>query len=161
MISEYVYLVEMYMWIVASSIYVYRDMRSFEHFYKGFLDEPLRKINILDIYIKNNDRLWIVTNSNDMKEKPLLQKSLVHFRNGDISGYDGDDVKLLLYDKLKFNEKKMKLEFFPRFLRKPLLTWRVDRYLNVTNTKTKNKLVDYSHKYYDYEYDRINLILKD
>ena len=144
---------------MASSIYVYDNLKEFERFYKGLIDEPLKKIQIVDFYIKNKSKLWVVTNSNDLKEKPRLQKSLVHFRNGNISGYEEDDVVLVLHDKVTFDKKHMKLNFFPRFLRKPMMQWRVDRYIT-GNTLKKEKKIDYSHKFYDFEMDRINLILK-
>ena len=51
----------------------------------------------------------------------------------------------------------MKLDFFPRFLRKPLLQWRVDRYLGEPIKKAK---IDYDHRYYDFDLDRINFILE-
>jgi|TARA_R110002012_G_scaffold322062_1_gene554394 hypothetical protein len=144
---------------MASSIYIYDSIKEFEHFYKGYLDEPLRKIKINDLFIHKNSKLWVVTNTNDLKERPLLQKSLVHFRNGSVDKYADKDTKLVLYDKMKFNRKKMRLSFFPRFLRKAVLDWRVDRHLS-ENIPHKNKIIDYDHRYYDYELDRLNFILK-
>jgi len=144
---------------MASSIYIYDSIEEFEHFYKGWLDEPLRKIDITDLYVHENEKLWVVTNTNDLKERPRLQKSLVHFRNNTVEEYKTDKTKLVLFDKIKFNKKKMVLEFFPRFLRKPLLSWKVDRHLDA-NIPNKNKIIDYNHRYYDYELDRLNLILK-
>jgi len=142
---------------MASSIYVYQNMEEFERFYKGYLDEPMRKIKIIDMYVKDKSKLWVVTNTNDAKERPLLQKSLVHFRNGNIDNYKDDKTVLVLFRKLRFNFKKMKLDIFPRFLRKPLLQWRVDRYLG---DPIKKAVIDYDHRYYDFEIDRINFILE-
>jgi len=143
---------------MASSIYVYENMKEFENWYKGFTDEPFKHLKIVDMFVHKKDRLWVVTNTNQEKERPLLQKSLVHFRNGNIDEYKTDETKLILHDKVKFNFKKGKLEIFPRFLRKPLLTWKVDRYFG---EKPKEKLINWYHRYYDFELDRINLILKD
>lgn len=145
---------------MASSIYVYDNMKEFERFYKGFLDEPMKKINIVDMYINDKSKLWIVTNTNQEKERPRLQKSLVHFRNGNIYGYQDDKTTLVIHNKIKFNKKKMQLEFFPKFLRKPMLSWRVDRHFE-SNNPNKNKIIDYDMKFYDYEMDRINFILKN
>tara|TARA_R100000808_G_scaffold9877_1_gene26802 strand:+ start:16316 stop:16762 length:447 start_codon:yes stop_codon:yes gene_type:complete len=144
---------------MASSIYIYDSVDEFEHIYKGYLEEPLRKIKINDLFIHEKSKIWVVTNTNDLKEKPLLQKSLVHFRNGSVDQYATDKTKLVLYDKMKFNKKKMRLEFFPKFLRKPLLSWKVDRHYS-ENIQHKNKIIDYDHRYYDYELDRLNFILK-
>ena len=85
---------------MASSIYVYDNMKEFERFYKGFLTEPMKKINIVDMYINDKSKLWIVTNTNQEKERPRLQKSLVHFRNGNIYGYQNDKTVLILHDKI-------------------------------------------------------------
>jgi len=142
---------------MASSIYVYENMKEFENWYKGFIDMPLKKLKIIDMYIHEKDKLWVVTNTNQEKERPLLQKSLCHFRNGNIDEYKTDNTKLILFDKVKLDFKKSKLSIFPRFLRKPLLTWKVDRYFG---EKPKHKLIDWNHRYYDFELDRINLILK-
>lgn len=145
---------------MASSIYVYSSLQDFENFYRGFLNEPLKKINIVDLYIKDKSKLWVVTNSNSLKEKPTLQKSLVHFRNGTLYDYADQNTKLVVFNKIFFNKKKMKLCFFPRFLRKPLLEWHVDRFIT-NDEKNHEKNIDYSHRYYDFELDRINFILKN
>jgi hypothetical protein len=54
----------------------------------------------------------------------------------------------------------MQIDIFPRFLRKPELRWRVDRYINSSNNK-KSKIIDYDHRYYDLETDRLSFMLKD
>jgi len=145
---------------MASSIYIFDDMKTFNRFYKGYTEDKMRKTKIIDMYIQNKEKLYVVTNTNTQKERPLLQKSLVHFRNGKLGEYEDKNTKLIIYDKIKFDKKKMKLNFFPRFLRKPLLKWRVDRYLDAT-CRNKNKIIDYSHRYYDFELDRIIFILKN
>jgi hypothetical protein len=145
---------------MASSIYIFDDMKTFDHFYKGYTKDKMRRIKIIDMYIQNKEKLYVVTNTNDQKERPLLQKSLVHFRNGKLGEYEDKNTKLITYDKIKFDRKKMKLNFFPRFLRKPLLKWRVDRYLDAVY-RNENKIIDYDHRYYDFELDRIIFILKN
>lgn len=144
---------------MASSIYIYDGLTEFENFYKGLLDNPIKKIKIFDLYINNNSQLWIVTNTNTLKERPTLKKSMVHFRNGSITEYKTEKTTLVLYNKLEFDRKRLKLKFYPRFLRKPLLEWKVDRYIQ-NNLPKKQKKIDYDHRYYDLEFDRINLILK-
>jgi hypothetical protein len=54
----------------------------------------------------------------------------------------------------------MQLEFNSRFLRKPSLKWKVDRYFDAVY-RNENKIIDYDHRYYDFELDRIILILKN
>ena len=67
---------------MATSIHVYDDIETFNKVYKGWLLEPLKNVKIKDMYIYDKRKLWVVTNTNDQKEQPRLQHSLVHFRNG-------------------------------------------------------------------------------
>ena len=146
--------------IVASSIYVYNNIKEYVQYNKDNLNELFKSSKIVDLYIHTKTKLWVVTNTNNLKERPLLQKSLVHFRNGNVNEYKTDKSKLILHDKIKFNPKKMQIDIFPRFLRKPELRWRVDRYINSSNNK-KSKIIDYDHRYYDLETDRLSFMLKD
>lgn len=143
---------------MASAIYVYENEEEFKNFYKGYTEDSFKTLKIIDMYIHDNDKLWVVTNTNDEKERPMLQKSLCHFRNGNIDEYKTENTVLVLFEKIKFDYKKSKLKFFPRFLRSPKLTWKVDRYFG--DGKPKCNIIDYDHRYYDFETDRINLILK-
>ena len=54
----------------------------------------------------------------------------------------------------------MFIDIFPRFLRKPELRWRVDKYINNGNN-CKTRIVDYDNRYYDFENNRINFVLKN
>jgi len=145
--------------IVASSIYLYNSLEEYKQYNKDNLNELFKSSKIIDLYIHAKTKLWVVTNTNNLKERPLLQKSLVHFRNGNVDAYKTKESKLVLYDKIKFNPKKMQIDIFPRFLRKPELRWRVDKYINNSNNKD-SKMIDYEHRFYDLETNRLNLILK-
>jgi hypothetical protein len=145
---------------MASAIYIFDNMMRFDHFYKGHTEDKMRRIKIIDMYIQDKNKLYIVTNTNDQKERPLLQKSLVHFRNGTLGEHENEGTELIKYEKIKFNRKKMQLEFNSRFLRKPSLKWKVDRYFDAVY-RNENKIIDYDHRYYDFELDRIILILKN
>ena len=145
---------------MASSIYVYDNLKEYIKYNKDNLNELVKSSKIVDLYIHDKTKLWVVTNTNDLKERPLTWKSLVHFRNGSVNNYKTDKSKLILHDKIKFNPKKMQIDIFPRFLRKPELRWRVDRYINSSNNK-KSKIIDYDHRYYDLETDRLSFMLKD
>jgi len=145
---------------MASSIYVYDNLKEYVKYNKDNLNELVKSSKIVDLYIHDKTKLWVVTNTNDLKERPLTWKSLVHFRNGSVNNYKTDKSKLILHDKIKFNPKKMQIDIFPRFLRKPELRWRVDRYINSSNNK-KSKIIDYDHRFYDLETDRLSFMLKD
>ena len=86
-----------------------------------------------------------------------MSKSIIHFRNGSLGKYEDGTERLVGYTSLKFNNKKTKLEIFPRFLRKAELELRVDRFYGETN-KRKIK-IDYTQRYYDLVFNRVNLIL--
>lgn len=145
---------------MASSIYLYNDYEEFEKFNKANFNEIFKTTKIIDLYVHDKTKLWVVTNTNDLKERPHLQKSLVHFRNSTCEEYKTDKTKLVLHNKIKFNPKKMCIDIFPRFLRKPELRWRVDKYINGSNNK-KSKMIDYDNRFYDFENNRINFILKN
>ena len=63
--------------IVASSIYLYNNLQEFESFNKDNFNEKFKTIKIIDMYINDKTKLWVVTDTNDLIEKPYLQKSLV------------------------------------------------------------------------------------
>jgi hypothetical protein len=54
---------------MATSIYIFETDRLFKMVYKDVLEDPLYVMPIIDLYVKQ-DKLWIVTNSNDQKEQP-------------------------------------------------------------------------------------------
>ena len=115
-------------------------METFDHFYKGYTEDKMRRIKIVDMYVQDKNKLYIVTNTNDQKEKPEMRKSLVHFRNGKLGEYENEGTELIKYEKIKFNRKKMKLEFNPRFLRRYLnlykdITGAVKKYASDVKTK--------------------------
>ena len=67
------------------------------------------------------------------------------------------DETLVEKDNVFYNPTNNKLEFFPRRLRKPLLSLNVDKVVGgKPNKKTKIKL---SEKYYDMTNDRINIFI--
>ena len=93
------------------------------------------------------------------KEHPQLQRSIVHFRNGEIGEWEDGKEELVKYDDVRLNIKKDQIEFFPRFLRKPKLSMRIGRfYGNLEKGKIK---VDYKNRFYDLHRDRITFILED
>ena len=143
---------------MATSIYIYESLDHYKKIYKGVRNDPTRESFLIDMFVKDN-KLLIVTKTSELKERPELHKSLIHFRNGKLGKYEEGDEKLVGYNNLKFNNKKTKLELMPKFLRKPELELRVDRFYGET---TKNKLnIDYTHRYYDLVFDRINLFLEE
>ena len=68
------------------------------------------------------------------------------------------DEKLVLHGKVRYNHKKNQLEFFPRKLRKPLLSMRVGRYFGYKKGKCN---INYDKRYYDFKNDRMLFILEN
>ena len=142
---------------MATSIYVFDSDRMFEAVYREHVDDVEYKMPLIDMYVKG-ERLWVVTNSNDMKEQPRLTRSIVHFRKDNAKDYVEGDEKLVTHGKIRYNEKRNQLEFFPRFLRKPMLSMRVGRYFGIVVGKCN---VNYDKRYYDFKNDRMIFILEE
>jgi|TARA_R110002012_G_scaffold321363_2_gene548852 hypothetical protein len=145
---------------MGTSFYVYENLAEFEKLYKHTMEEEMYCIKITDMYIKPNDVLWIVEKYDKIKEKPLLGRSIVHFRDSSFEKNKQGDEILVLHEKVKFDPKRMKVQFFPKILRKPLFELKCDRFYGNENMK-KGKKIDYAHRYYDINADRVNLVLKD
>ena len=143
---------------MATSIYIFENDEFFQKIYKDVMENPLYIMPIIDLYVKG-EHLWIVTNSNNQKEQPRLSNTLVHFRQGNIKGWEQGDEKLVKHDKIRYNHRKEHLEFFPRMLRKPLLSMRVGRC--ITNKNDKYSKVNYDKRFYDFTNNRIIFLLED
>ena len=142
---------------MATSIYIFDSDRMFEAVYREHIDDVEYKMPLIDLYVKG-EKLWVVTNSNDMKEQPRLTRSIVHFRKDNAKEYVEGDEKLVTHGKIRYNEKRNQLEFFPRFLRKPMLSMRVGRYFGIVVGKCN---VNYDKRYYDFKNDRMIFILEE
>ena len=144
---------------MGTSFYVYETIEDFERIYKYKIKEEMHCIKITDIYLKPNDTLWIIEEYKKIKEKPLLGRSIVHFRDSSFEKNKQGDEILVLHDKVRFNPSKMKVQFFPKLFRKSTLEIKCDRFYGDENIK-KPRYIDYSHRYYDVYADRVNFILK-
>jgi hypothetical protein len=143
---------------MATSIYIFDNMEEYKKIYGEKFDLLEYKVDLVDLWIKG-DKLWIVTNTNDQKEQPQLSRTLVHFRQGSIDNWKEGDEKLVLHGKIRFNLKRDHVEFFPRFLRKPLLWLRVGRFHGKRDDKYKQ--IDYEQRFYDFHNDRIVFVCED
>ena len=142
---------------MATSIYIFDCDKTFNSIYREHVDEIEHKMPLIDLYVKGK-RLWVVTNSNDMKEQPRLTRSIVHFRKDNAKDFVEGDEKLVIHKKIRYNNKRNQLEFFPRFLRKPLLSMRVGRYYGLNRGKCN---INYDKRYYDFKNDRMIFILEN
>lgn len=143
---------------MATSSHIFESLDEFKRIYGERFDQLEYKVPLNDLWI-NKDKLWIVTNTNDQKQKPDLFRSMVHFRNGTIEEWRDGNEKLVLHGKMRINLKTEKLEFFPRFLRKPLLSIRYGRFYG--DVKDKKRKINYDLRFYDLHNDRMIFILED
>ena len=141
---------------MATTFHVYDSFSTYRAVYKNKSDSILFETDVKDFYIKG-DKLWIVTNTNLEKERPDLSRSIVHFRNNDISKWEEGDEKLVKYDESRYNPKTDQIEFCTRRFRKPMMVMRVGRF---HGDKPKKPLkLDWTYRMYDISLDRINLVL--
>ena len=153
---------------MASSIYIYTDIKDYDNLYKGKREAWTYETPILDFFISPTEgyavedsiptnSLWVITNTSKLKERPSLGRTIVHFTNG--SAFDhlkGDEV-LVEKEKISYNPKNNQLEFYPRRLRRPLLSLRVAKVIG--GRPNKKSKVDIKHKFYDLTHDRLNLFV--
>ena len=146
---------------MGTAFYVYESINEYNELYKGRREEVVHESIISNMLIKpdvdRESHLWVVTKSSEQKERPRLERSIVHFRNGNLTGYiTGDEIKIEA-NKISFNPKNMQIEFLPKTLRKPELLFKVDRYYG--SSLKRSKKVVFAKKFYDTVMDRINIIL--
>jgi hypothetical protein len=153
---------------MASSIYIYTNKEDYDNLYKGKTDAWTFQTHIIDMFIKptvsgydvedcHENRLWVVTNVTKMKERPSLQRTIVHFTNGSAVDYIEGDELLIEKDNIAYNPKTNQLEFFPRRLRKPLMSIRVDKIIG--GRPDKKTKINFKKKFYDITNNRLNLFV--
>ena len=148
---------------MGTSIYVYETEKEYLRHYHRLDKEVMFSAPILDIFMKEDKKLWVVTKITKNKERPQLGRSIVHFVNGTVFDYsDGKERKIGGCTNCKdvvFNSKKGRVEFFPKKLRSPELWIKVDRFYGISTNK--NVVLDQSKRFYDISRDRLNFIVKN
>ena len=148
---------------MGTAFYVYETEEEYLKMYKDRVNEKIHHSPVTAMYLSldgKENHLWVVTESSKQKERPRMERSIVHFRNGlqgAASYKEGDEIPLEKKD-VKFNKKKMVIQILPKTLRKPILEFRVDRYYG---DEVKGRIkADEQKYYYDTVMDRINIVLK-
>ena len=149
---------------MGTAFYVYETEEEYLDMYKDRVNEKIHHSPVTAMYLSldntKENHLWVVTESSKQKERPRMERSIVHFRNGehDLLQYkDGKEIQLQKKN-IKFDKNSMKIKIMPKTLRKSLLEFRVDRYYGYdANPKVK---AENQINYYDTVMDRINIILK-
>ena len=147
---------------MASSIYIYNSYEEYKEYYKGKHEQLIFQIPIIDMYVDPvNKQLFVITNQDENAKKQIdFHRTIVHVRqqgwSTDVLGYSGS-VMLVEHDKVFYNGKTGYIDFFPRFMKVSKYSQRADRVVGGNEKKTYNLLYDL--KFYDWQQDRINLIL--
>ena len=144
---------------MGTAIYVYETEKEYLKIYHRMDKEVMFSAPILDIFLKPDKKLWVVSKVTKNKERPQLGRSIVNFVNGTVFEYSNGDERPILKNSVVFNPKKGRVEFFPKKLREAELWIKVDRFYGMP---PKGKVVlDQSKRFYDVSRDRINFILKN
>jgi hypothetical protein len=144
---------------MGTAIYVYETEKEYLKIYNRMDKEVMFSAPILDIFLKPDKKLWVVSKVTKNKERPQLGRSIVNFINGTVFEYSNGDERPILKNSVVFNPKKGRIEFFPKKLREAELWIRVDRFYGMP---PKGKVIlDQSKRFYDVSRDRINFIVKN
>jgi len=144
---------------MGTSIYVYETEKEYLKIYHRIDKEVMFSAPILDIFLKPDKKLWVVSKITKNKERPQLGRSIVNFVNGTVFEYSDGNERPILKNSVVFNPKKGRVEFFPKKLRDPELWIKVDRFYGMP--PNKKVYLDQSKRFYDISRDRINFIVKN
>jgi len=143
------------------SLYAYSNLKTYVDKYKNFIDMKKKvnesSIKVLDLYIKDDDKLWIILNTDMFSNKTGYTRSITFFNLKEFNEYKKGDEKLVLDGKLTYNPKTNHVSFFPKKLRKPELRLRIDKFNGERPKKTLK--IDYNNMFFDINYNRLILIL--
>ena len=152
---------------MGTAFYVYETEELYDKLYKERKKEKIHHSPVTALYIRlekvKENHLWVITESSTEKERPRMERSIVHFRNGEHSVLqykNGEEIQLLKKN-IKFDKHKMRVKIMPNqrlAFRKSLLEFKVDRYIgDEIMGRLKSEEQEY---FYDTVMDRINIILK-
>ena len=153
---------------MASSIYIYTKREDYNNLYRGKDEAFTYQTPILDFFIRPTEgnavddstptnKLWVITHTSKLKERPSLERSICVFSGGSCFNYLSGSELQVEKEKVYYNPKNNQLEFYPRTLRKPLLSLKVDKVVG-GRPKKKSK-INFKVKYYDMTHDRLNLFV--
>jgi hypothetical protein len=153
---------------MASSIYIYTNKNDYDNLYKGKQEAYTYETPILDFFIRPTEgydvedsiytnKLWVVTQTDKVKMRPSLERTIVHFTNGTCFEFCSGSELQVQKEKVFYNPKNNQLEFYPRMFRTPLLSLKVDKVIG--GKPTKKSKIKYRMKYYDMTHDRLNLFV--
>jgi len=152
---------------MGTAFYVFENEEEYTKMYKERITETVHHSKVLVMYLKldkiKENHLWVITESSKQKERPRMERTIVHFRNGEhgvLQYKNGEEIQLQKKN-IKFDKHKMRVKIMPNqrlTFRKSLLEFKVDRYIGdeiMGRLKSENQ-----EYFYDTVMDRINIVLK-
>jgi len=148
---------------MGTAFYVYETEEVYDKLYKERRKEKIHHSPVTALYLRldkvKENHLWVITESSKEKERPRMERSIVHFRNGEHSVLqykNGEEIQLQRKN-IKFDKNKMRVKIMPKTFRKSLLEFKVDRYIG---EEIMGRLKSEEQEYfYDTVMDRINIVL--
>lgn len=146
---------------MGTAIYVYENLDNYIKKYDNFVDKR-KEINetsfkVLDLYIKNNDKLWILLDTNKYSNKINASRSITFFNLKEFKTYSDGTEKLVTHNNIEYNPNTNHIKFFPKFLRKADLELKIDKFNG--DKPNKSVKIDQFNIYYDMIFNRLILIL--
>jgi len=94
---------------MGTAIYVYETEKEYLKIYHRMDKEVMFSAPILDIFLKPDKKLWVVSKITKNKERPQLGRSIVNFVNGTVFEYSNGDERPILKNSVVFNPKRSRV----------------------------------------------------
>ena len=146
---------------MGTALYLYENLDHYCKKYENFVD-PRKEINetsfkVLDLYIKDEERLWIILDTDKYSNRVNATRSITFFNLKEYKYYADGSEKLVTHDKIEYDPQSNLLKFIPKKFRKSCLELNVDKFNGEKPTKTVK--IDQQNMFYDMTYNRLILIV--
>ena len=86
---------------MGTAFYVYETKELYDDVYKERIKEKIHHSPVITLYLKldkvKENHLWVITESSTQKERPRMERSIVHFRNGEhnvLQYKNGEEIQI-------------------------------------------------------------------
>lgn len=146
---------------MGTAIYIYESLDYYCKKYDNFVD-PKKEVNessfkVLDLYIKDTDKLWIILDTEKYSNKVNATRSITFFNLKEFKNYASGDETLVTHDKISYDPESNHIKFFPKLFRRSELELKVDKFNG--EKPTKEVKIDQKNIFYDMNYNRLILIV--
>lgn len=146
---------------MGTAIYVYESLDYYCKKYIDFVD-PKKEVNesslkVLDLYIKDKDKLWIILDTEKYSNKVNATRSITFFNLKEFKNYVDGNEKLVTHGKISYDPGTNHVRFFPKLFGRCDLNLKVDKF-NGEKPKKLSK-IDQSNIFYDMVFNRLILII--